>query len=156
MCRVLAGTDPDASDLTQLVGELLLKSPDFAKLWDRYDVTGRKITTKTFQNPQLGKITLDFQGMSLEGTPGHRLSVYMPGPEPPDRDAMPLLDTTAPHTAEPAPPQQRGSSGPVSGPAGRDRPAPCGPPELWQGRPWRAVERVPLMGWPVHRMCLAD
>ncbi len=31
--RALAGTAPDAPDLTALVGELLLKSPDFAKLW---------------------------------------------------------------------------------------------------------------------------
>jgi transcriptional regulator with XRE-family HTH domain len=36
--RALAGTDPDAPDLTQLVGELLLKSPDFARLWERYEV----------------------------------------------------------------------------------------------------------------------
>ncbi|HTW09161.1 MAG TPA: hypothetical protein VME46_16765, partial [Acidimicrobiales bacterium] len=39
--RALAGTDPDAPDLASLVGELLLKSPDFAKLWERYDVTRR-------------------------------------------------------------------------------------------------------------------
>ncbi|MEV0780809.1 helix-turn-helix transcriptional regulator [Streptomyces sp. NPDC050428] len=93
--RALAGTDPDAPDLTQLVGELLLKSPDFAKLWDRYDVTGRKITTKTFQHPQVGKITLDFQGMALEGTPGHRLGVYTAQPGSPDHDAMLLLDMAA-------------------------------------------------------------
>lgn len=104
--RALAGTDPDAPDLTQLVGELLLKSPDFAKLWDRYDVTGRKITTKTFQHPQVGKITLDFQGMALEGTPGHRLGVYTAQPGSPDYDALLLLDMTAPHTAERAPSQQ--------------------------------------------------
>ncbi len=34
--RALAGIAPDAPDLTNLVGELLLKSPDFAKLWERY------------------------------------------------------------------------------------------------------------------------
>ncbi|MFD8025046.1 hypothetical protein ACFV6G_32100 [Streptomyces lavendulae] len=89
MCRVLAGTDPDASDLTQLVGELLLKSPDFAKLWDRYDVTGRKITTKTFQNPQLGKITLDFQGMSLEGTPAIASASTCPARNPPTATRCP-------------------------------------------------------------------
>ena len=33
--------DPDEHDLAALVGELLLKSPDFAKLWERYDVTTR-------------------------------------------------------------------------------------------------------------------
>jgi transcriptional regulator with XRE-family HTH domain len=32
--RALAGTDPDAPDLAALIGELLLKSPDFARLWE--------------------------------------------------------------------------------------------------------------------------
>ncbi|WP_328498233.1 helix-turn-helix transcriptional regulator [Streptomyces sp. NBC_00414] len=103
--RALAGTDPDAPDLTQLVGELLLKSPAFAGLWERYDVTGRKVTTKTFQHPQVGRITLAFQGMALEGTPGHRLGVYTAEPGTPDHDAMLLLDMTATRT-EPAPSQQ--------------------------------------------------
>ncbi|MEE1792239.1 helix-turn-helix transcriptional regulator [Streptomyces sp. BE308] len=99
--RALAGTDPDAPDLTQLVGELLLKSPDFAGLWERYEVTGRKITTKAFQHPQVGRITLSFQGMALEGTPGHRMGIYTAEPGTPDHDAMLLLDLAAPHRAEP-------------------------------------------------------
>lgn len=106
--RALAGTDPDAPDLTQLVGELLVKSPDFARLWDRYDVTGRKITSKTFQHPQVGKITLSFQGMALEGTPGHRFGVYTAEPGTPDHDAVLLLDMTAPHTAEATPSRREG------------------------------------------------
>jgi transcriptional regulator with XRE-family HTH domain len=81
--RALAGTDPDAPDLAHLVGELLLKSPDFAGLWERYEVTGRKHTTKTFQHPQVGRITLGFQGMALEGTPGHRMGVYAAEPGTP-------------------------------------------------------------------------
>ncbi|MYU32350.1 helix-turn-helix domain-containing protein [Streptomyces sp. SID8358] len=93
--RALAGTDPDAPDLTGLVGELLLKSPAFAGLWERYEVTGRKNATKTFQHPQVGKITLAFQGMALEGTPGHRMGVYTAEPGTPDHDAMLLLDMTA-------------------------------------------------------------
>jgi len=93
--RALAGTDPDASDLTQLVGELLLKSPDFAGLWERYEVTGRRHATKTFQHPQVGRITLAFQAMALEGTPGHRMGVYTAEPGTPDHDAMLLLDMTA-------------------------------------------------------------
>ncbi|MFC9324048.1 helix-turn-helix transcriptional regulator [Kitasatospora sp. NPDC057015] len=96
--RALAGTDPDAPDLTQLVGELLLKSPDFAGLWERYEVTGRRHTTKTFHHPQVGTITLDFQGMALEGTPGHRMGIYTAEPGTPDHDAMLLLDMTAPDT----------------------------------------------------------
>jgi transcriptional regulator with XRE-family HTH domain len=98
--RALAGTDPDAPDLTILVGELLLKSPEFAKLWERYDVTRpSSAQRKTFHHPQVGTITLSFQGMQLEGTPGQRLGVYTAEPGSPDHDAMVLLDMTAPRTA---------------------------------------------------------
>ncbi|TDC73628.1 helix-turn-helix transcriptional regulator [Streptomyces hainanensis] len=94
--RALAGTDPDAPDLAHLVGELLLKSPDFASLWERYDVRGRPFGHKVFHHPTVGTIRLSYQGMDLEGTPGQRLGVYVAEPETPDHDAMLLLDLTAP------------------------------------------------------------
>lgn len=93
--RAIAGTAPDAPDLTTLVGELLLKSPDFATLWERYDVTGRKPAHKTFQHPHVGTITLTSQAMHLEGTPGQRLGVYTAEPGTPDHDALLLLDAAA-------------------------------------------------------------
>lgn len=40
-------------------------------------------------------ITLGFQGMELEDTPGQRLGVYLAEPGTPDYDAMVLLDMTA-------------------------------------------------------------
>ena len=102
--RALAGTDPDAPDLAALIGELLLKSPDFARLWERYDVTRRTAAqNKTFHHPHVGTITLGFQGMQLEGTPGQRLGVYVAEPGTPDYDAMILLDMTAPATPESQP-----------------------------------------------------
>lgn len=101
--RALAGTEPDAPDLAVLAGELLVKSPEFAKLWERYDVTRRSpAQKKTFHHPQVGTITLSFQGMQLEGTPGQRLGVYTAEPGTPDHDAMLLLDMTAPHRNESA------------------------------------------------------
>ncbi|MFE6049318.1 helix-turn-helix transcriptional regulator [Kitasatospora sp. NPDC056446] len=103
--RALAGTDPDAPDLAALVGELLLKSPDFARLWDRYEVTGRRNATKTFRHPHVGTITLGFQGLQLEGTPGRRMGIYTAEPATPDHDAMLLLDMTA--TPTPDRPQSR-------------------------------------------------
>jgi transcriptional regulator with XRE-family HTH domain len=98
--RAQAGIDPDAPDLTSLVGELLLKSPEFTKLWERYDVAGRKKTQKAFQHPQVGVLTLSGQSMELEGTPGQRLGVYTAEPGTPDHDAMLLLDLTAPQPVE--------------------------------------------------------
>jgi transcriptional regulator with XRE-family HTH domain len=93
--RAQAGIAPDAPDLTSLVGELLVKSPDFAKLWDRYEVTGRKPARKTFHHPLVGTLTLTPQSMDLEGTPGQRLGVYVAEPGTPDHDAMLLLDMAA-------------------------------------------------------------
>lgn len=55
--RALAGTDPDAPDapdLTRLAGELMLKSPEFARLWERYDVRGHSYGRKTFHHPDVG------------------------------------------------------------------------------------------------------
>ncbi|GIH21412.1 helix-turn-helix transcriptional regulator [Rugosimonospora africana] len=97
--RAVAGIAPDAPDLTNLVGELLLKSPDFAKLWERYDVTGRKPPHKTFHHPNVGTVTLAAQSMHLEDTPGQRLGVYVAEPGTPDHDALLLLDLTAPPPA---------------------------------------------------------
>ncbi|MER5896555.1 helix-turn-helix transcriptional regulator [Streptomyces sp. NPDC001876] len=94
--RAVAGTAPDAPDLTNLVGELLLKSPDFARLGECYEVTGRKPAHKTFHHPRVGTLTLTSQSMQLEGTPGQRIGVYTAEPGTPDHDAMLLLDMTTP------------------------------------------------------------
>ncbi|MFB8176031.1 helix-turn-helix transcriptional regulator [Streptomyces sp. NPDC055966] len=90
--RGLAGTDPDAPDLARLAGELLLKSPDFARLWERYDVKGRSHGRKTFHHPEVGDLTLGYQSMELEDTPGHRLVAYFAEPDTPEYDALALLD----------------------------------------------------------------
>ncbi|CAM5267155.1 Putative DNA-binding protein OS=Streptomyces tendae OX=1932 GN=llpRV PE=4 SV=1 [Streptomyces tendae] len=95
--RATTSTAPDAPDLTNLVGELLLKSPDFARLWERYEgFTGRKPAQKTFHHPRVGTVTLTSQSMQLEGTPGQRIGVYSAEPGTPDHDALLLLDTTTP------------------------------------------------------------
>ncbi|MFB7288756.1 helix-turn-helix transcriptional regulator [Actinacidiphila glaucinigra] len=90
--RALAGIDPDAPDLTRLVGELLLKSDDFARLWERYDVRPHRPGTKHFRHPEVGDLTLGYQPMQLDGTPGHRLVAYYAEEGSPDHDAMVLLD----------------------------------------------------------------
>ncbi|MFJ8108331.1 helix-turn-helix transcriptional regulator [Streptomyces sp. NPDC096132] len=93
--RALAATHPDSPDLTRLVGELLLKSPEFARMWDRYEVRVRAHGRKTFHHPEVGVLTLGFQNMELEGTPGHRLLAYYAEPGTPDHDALVLLDMAA-------------------------------------------------------------
>ncbi|MFB6440627.1 helix-turn-helix transcriptional regulator [Streptomyces sp. NPDC056411] len=112
--RAIAGTAPDAPDLGNLVGELLLKSPDFAGLWERYEVTGRKPALKTFQHPRVGTVTLTCQTMHLEDTPSQSLGVYTAEPGTPDHDALLLLDMTEPRPAPRPPEKDREQAGELS------------------------------------------
>ncbi|MEH0580245.1 helix-turn-helix transcriptional regulator [Streptomyces sp. B21-108] len=100
--RALAGTDPDAPDLAALVGELLLKSPEFARLWERYDIRGHANGRKTYNHPEVGTLTLAYQSMQLEGTPGHRLVTYYAEPGTPEHDTLVLLDMAAHEPSSPA------------------------------------------------------
>ncbi|MFD5746557.1 helix-turn-helix transcriptional regulator [Streptomyces sp. NPDC127033] len=91
--RALAGTEPDAPDLTGLVEELLLKSPEFARLWERYDVVGHTSGRKTFHHPDAGTFTLGYHAMQVEGTRGQRLTTYHAESGTQDHTAMLLLDS---------------------------------------------------------------
>ncbi|MFF3371968.1 helix-turn-helix transcriptional regulator [Streptomyces sp. NPDC002680] len=90
--RALAGTDPDAPDLAELVDELLLKSPEFTRLWECYDVRAFAQGSKTLRHPEIGTVTLRYQSLLIEGSPGHRLVTYYALPGTPDHDAVVLLD----------------------------------------------------------------
>ncbi|OLR92675.1 helix-turn-helix transcriptional regulator [Actinokineospora bangkokensis] len=99
--RAIAGADPDLSDLAQLVGELVVKSPEFATLWERYDVEeARGGGRKQFQHPEVGTMTLTFEVMTIFHTDGQRLVSYQAPAGTPDHDAMLLLDMASPVDAE--------------------------------------------------------
>lgn len=100
--RAIAGADPDMPELAQLVGELVLKSPEFARLWERYDVRARGGGRKHFQHPEVGSMCLSFEVMEIFRTNGQRLVSYQAPPGTPDHDAMLLLDMASPREAAPA------------------------------------------------------
>ncbi|MEU3619433.1 helix-turn-helix transcriptional regulator [Streptomyces sp. NPDC006872] len=98
-----AGADPDAPDLARLVGELLLRSPEFARHWERYDVKGPSSRRKNFHHPEVGDLSLGFQALQLEGAPGHRVFLFFAEPGTPEHDALVLLDLLGQeHTANTA------------------------------------------------------
>ncbi len=94
--RAIAGTDPDDPKLAALAGELLLKSPEFTRIWDRYDVCERSGGTKTFAHPKVGEMTLTYEVMQLARTGGQRLVAYQAPAGSPDEAAMLKLDPQAP------------------------------------------------------------
>jgi hypothetical protein len=90
--RAVAGTDPDSPDLAGLIGELIVKSPDFARLWERYDVHTAGYGLKTFRHPVVGTITLAHEVLQINGTSGQRATIYLAEPGTPDHDKVQLLD----------------------------------------------------------------
>ncbi|MGI5459635.1 helix-turn-helix transcriptional regulator [Streptomyces sp. CA-249302] len=90
--RALSGVEPDAPDLTGLVDELLAKSPDFVRLWERYDVKGHHHGTKTFHHPEAGTFAFSYHSLQPEGCFGQRLVAYHAAPGTPEYDVMLRLD----------------------------------------------------------------
>jgi transcriptional regulator with XRE-family HTH domain len=90
--RALAGLEPDAPDLKELVAELADESTEFVRLWERYEVCPFIQPVKTLHHPEVGTITLRVQAMQFEGSAGHRLVTYFADPGTPDHDALVLLD----------------------------------------------------------------
>jgi transcriptional regulator with XRE-family HTH domain len=91
--RAVAGRDPDAPDLAALVGELLVKSPDFGRLWGRYEVRRAGAGDRVIRHPLVGTLRLAHETLSLNRAEGQILIVYLAEPGTADHDAMVLLDS---------------------------------------------------------------
>jgi transcriptional regulator with XRE-family HTH domain len=91
--RAVAGGDPDAPDLAALLGELLVKSQDFGRMWERYEVRRIGDGRKLWRHPAVGEMTLSYEVLDINRTDGQRMVIYMAQPGTPDHDAMVLLDS---------------------------------------------------------------
>jgi transcriptional regulator with XRE-family HTH domain len=66
------------SEVTQLVEELCLASPDFKALWLENDVLVHGEGVKHLNHPQLGLIELEFSSFAVDGRPDLSMIVYNP------------------------------------------------------------------------------
>jgi transcriptional regulator with XRE-family HTH domain len=116
--RASVGGDLDDPALTDLVGELSLKSERFRKLWARHDVRDKADGDKRFQHPLVGPVELRYESLSIPGSAGQVLVVYHAEPGSPSAQALALLSSMAASPpSDPRPrPSDRGSA-----PARRDR-----------------------------------
>lgn len=94
--RAVMGSDPDDDDLVGLVGELIVKSPEFNRFWARYEVRRSGWGRKTYLHPEAGVIDLDHEVLPLEGSEGQRVVVHLARPGTPAYDAVKLLDMADP------------------------------------------------------------
>ena len=93
--RAWVGPDLDDPHLTDLVGELSLKSERFRALWARHDVREKTHGTKRFVHPQVGELTLHYEVFAVAGSSGQMLSVYHAEAGSPTEQALALLSSIA-------------------------------------------------------------
>ncbi len=74
--RLVAGRHPEERALEELVGELTVKSPEFASLWARHPVRNCVSGTKLLRHPEVGDLELEFQALQLPDDSGQRLLAY--------------------------------------------------------------------------------
>jgi transcriptional regulator with XRE-family HTH domain len=100
--RASVGPDLDDAHLTDLVGELSLKSERFRTLWARHDVREKTHGTKRFVHPQVGELALHYETFAVAGSSGQVLSVYHADPGSPTEQALALLSSIAAGEQDPA------------------------------------------------------
>lgn len=89
--RVSAGTDLDDPRLTELVGELSLKSEDFRRLWAEHEVRAKTAGQKRFTHPLVGELALSYETFTVNGAPGQTLVIYHAEPGSDAEQSLVLL-----------------------------------------------------------------
>lgn len=90
--------DLDHPRLGELVGDLAVKSQDFARLWGRHDVRTKASGVKRLVHPVVGEVRLGYETFSVNGRPGQSLTVYHPENSR-DADALAVLASHVATTA---------------------------------------------------------
>jgi hypothetical protein len=93
--RAEAGRDPYDKRLSDLIGELSIRSEEFRVRWAAHNVQLHRTGVKRFHHPVVGRLTLDFESLDLPGDPGQKVLVYSAEPGSPSRQALDLLASWA-------------------------------------------------------------
>lgn len=89
--RLLAGRHTEDRKLAALIGELLMKSDEFAGLWSRHPVRSCTAGTKAFHHPLVGSMELAFETFHAPDDSGHQLRLYSAEPGSPAEAGLRLL-----------------------------------------------------------------
>ncbi|MGZ4540407.1 MAG: helix-turn-helix transcriptional regulator [Blastococcus sp.] len=107
--RAEAGRNPYDKGLTDLVGELSMRSELFRTLWASHDVRLHRTGSKRLRHPVVGDLDLSYEAMELPADPGLTVNVYTVEPGSSSADALRLLASWAatPEQAAAAPQPER-------------------------------------------------
>jgi transcriptional regulator with XRE-family HTH domain len=99
--RANVGPETDDPRLTELVGELSLRSEAFRQLWARHDARPRGSGTSVMHHPQVGRLELSYTKFPIPDTDRQTLAIYHAKPGSPSERALALLATTTVREREP-------------------------------------------------------
>ncbi|ANS63331.1 Helix-turn-helix protein [Streptomyces lincolnensis] len=107
--RLVAGRHPDDARLNELIGEAIVKVPEFGAWWDSHRVALCAYGTQRFHHPLVGEFALHHETLTLPSDPDQALCVYTAEPGSPSAQTLALLASwSAPPTLRGHLPNERG------------------------------------------------
>jgi transcriptional regulator with XRE-family HTH domain len=91
LLRAAAGRDPYDKALTDLIGELSMRSDAFRTRWATHNVRLHRTGVKHFRHPLVGLLELGYEALELPGDAGLSLMAYTAVPGSPSHDGLQLL-----------------------------------------------------------------
>lgn len=92
--RLVAGRTADDPEMASLIGELTIKSEEFAALWAKHPVENCMSGRKHLHHPEVGPLELHFEVLSLPDDSGHRVLMYTADPGSPAFESLQLLQSS--------------------------------------------------------------
>jgi transcriptional regulator with XRE-family HTH domain len=98
--RAEAGRYPTDKRLTDVIGELATRSPEFRERWASHEVYRHSAGAKTLHHPLVGELALTFEVMTFPADEGLVLLVYDAEPGSATADALQLLASWEAHQVQ--------------------------------------------------------
>jgi transcriptional regulator with XRE-family HTH domain len=93
LLRSEAGRAPNDRSLSNLVGELSTRSVVFRTLWAAHNVREHRTGTKQLHHPDVGDLTLSYEGLQITSAPGLLMLPYSAPPGTDSHEKLQLLAT---------------------------------------------------------------
>jgi transcriptional regulator with XRE-family HTH domain len=91
--RMASGDQPDDPLLAELIGELSIKSSEFARIWATHPVAECLYSVREYDHPLVGRLTLNEESLRLPDDPGQRIIFSGAAPGSDSAERLRLLDS---------------------------------------------------------------
>jgi len=98
--RAAAGRDPYDRALTELVGELSVRSEDFRERWASHDVRQYRTGTQRFRHRLVGELEFAYEALDVTASIDEIIIVYTAAPGSPTADALKVLTGSSDSAAD--------------------------------------------------------